>query len=667
MGDPDGSKSGRRWRWRGAAARLAPPGWLLDAVRPRPAPVPWAAVTRASVALGVPLAVGMAVHRPAYGALVDIGAVFAVLCDSADAYRLRVLNIAVPQLFGVAGIALGILVRDRGWVTVVTLTLVALVSGMISSIGSVASFCGLLFLLNAVLGAGVVFPEPHWAAPLLFPLGGAFVLALTLTGWPFRRGAPERDAVARSYRAVADLLEAAGQEDYDVRRQAVTMSMNEAYDSILSRRTRDIGDRSPRLRLLAQLNAVTPLVEAATAARLPDRAADPAIPGTVRDLADAVAEGRGAGRPRALPPAGTPAERAVDTALRHAASVVGENSPAPDGAADLLGRPTALRLRARRAAADALLSEASWRYGLRLALCIGIAQTLVSVAALPRSYWIAVTVTYVLKPDFGSVFSRAVTRAIGTVLGLVVATAVVSNVERGWWDVPVMAVLAGLIPAVSAKGYGFQTASITPVVLVLTDLLSHQGVGLVLARFIDSLIGCAIVLVLGYLLWPESWRTRIGDRLADTVDDAAEYLASAFAPGAPSDDAQAARARMRRRVYRALSVVRSEFQRALAEPPPTGPRAAAWLPLVVAVERIVDATTAARVRANHGAPAPAPSDVTAIEVQLRQLAGQVRSHQRPVPAPVPAGGVEEGALGGLWQEVEAARAIASAGPDGPGG
>ncbi|MYS24985.1 MULTISPECIES: FUSC family protein [unclassified Streptomyces] len=645
---------------------MLPPRWLLDTVRPRPAPVPWAAVARAAVALGAPLAVGIAAGRLEYAVLVDIGAVFAVLCDSADPYRLRVVNIAVPQPFGVAGVALGILVRDRGWVAVLTLTLVALVSGMISSIGSVASYCGLLLLLNTVLGAGVAFPEPRWTAPLLFALGGAFVLALTLAGWPLRRGAPERDAVARSYRAVADLLEAAGKEDYDVRRHAVTMSMNQAYDGILSRRVRDIGDRSPRLRLLAQLNAVTPVVEAAAAARLLDRGADPAVPAMVRDLAGAIAEGRGARRPGPLPVAGTPAERAVNTALRHAAKVVGENSPLSDDAADLLGRPTALRLRARRAAADVLLSEASWRYGVRLALCIGIAQTLVSVAALPRSYWIAVTVTYVLKPDFGSVFSRAVTRAIGTVLGLVVAAAVVSNVARGWWDVPVMAVLAGLVPAVSAKGYGFQTASITPVVLLLTDLLSHQGVDLVLQRFIDSLIGCGIVLVVGYLLWPESWRARIGDRLADTVDDAAEYLLSAFGPGVLSDDAEAARARMRRRVYRALSVVRSEFQRALAEPPPTGPRATAWLPLVVAVERIVDATTAARVRVTYGAPAPDLAEVAEIEAQLRRLAAQVRTPQPPAPgpAPGPGGGAEQGALADLWQEVEAAHAIASTGPGG---
>ncbi|WP_405577296.1 FUSC family protein [Streptomyces sp. NBC_01190] len=682
MANPADSKADRRSAGSRAASRLSPPIWLLEALRPRRAPIPWAAVLRASVALALPLALGFAVHRPSYGAIVAIGAVFGVLFDSADAYRLRVLKIAVPQPFGAAGVALGTLVHGHGWVAVVALTFVAMVSGMISSIGQVASSCGLLLLLNSVLGAGLHFPRPWWTAPLLFPIGGLLVLALSLIGWPLRRAAPERDAVAGSYRAVAAMLEAANRQDYDLQRQAVTTAMNHAYDSILSRRTRDIGHRSPRVRLLAQLNAVTPLLEASAAMHVPDHTVDPAVPDMVRDLAGAVAAGRTGGRPPALPFAGAPANRALNAALRHAASVVGESEPVLDSVTDLLGRPTTLRDRARLAALDVLLPGASWRYGVRLALCVGIAQILVSVVAVPRSYWIAVTVTFVLKPDLGSVFSRAVTRAIGTVVGLVVAAAVVSNIQPGWWDVPVMAVLAGLVPAVSAMGYGFQTASTTPVILLLTDILSRQGIGLVLPRFLDSLIGCAVVLVAGYLLWPESWHTRVGDRLADTVDDAAEYMASAFGAGAGASGAgpgagagavagaggtQAAQARMRRRVYRALSVVRSEFTRALAEPQPAGGRAASWLPLVIAVERIIDATTAARVRINYGAPAPAPASVAELESQLRQLAGQVRS-TRPAdgaPARAPDGG--EGVLGPLWQEVEAAQAIAFSGPAGPGG
>ena len=154
---------------------------------------------------------------------------------------------------------------------------------------------------------------------------------------------------------------------------------------------------------------------------------------------------------------------------------------------------------------------------------------------MDRSYWVALTVTFVLKPDFGSVFSRAVLRAVGTAAGLVIAAPVLAEVPIGWWDVPVMVLLAPLIPALTVKGYAFQTAAITPVILLLSDLLNHRGVALVQPRLVDSLIGCVIVLVAGYLLWPESWHTRIGHRLADAVTDLADYVGSAFDTGDDGD------------------------------------------------------------------------------------------------------------------------------------
>jgi uncharacterized membrane protein YccC len=287
----------------------------------------------------------------------------------------------------------------------------------------------------------------------------------------------------------------------------------------------------------------------------------------------------------------------------------------------------------------------------------------VSIVPVPRSYWVALTITFVMKPDFGSVFSRAVLRALGTAAGLVVAAAVLAEVPLGWWDVPVMMLLAPLIPALTPRGYAFQTAAITPVILLLSDILNHQGTALLEPRLLDSLMGCAIALVAGYLLWPESWHTRIGDRLAAAVADTAAYVECAF--GATGDPAS--RARMRRRLYRDLSVIRTEFQRALTEPPPTGRRAAAWWPLVVAVERIVDATTAARVRVRHGSPPPSPAEVTQVTAQLRELAQGLRDSVvlEEVRADFgPAGdrdgdraGDPDGVLEHVRQEVAAARAI----------
>ncbi|WP_251094209.1 FUSC family protein [Streptomyces sp. Caat 7-52] len=637
---------------------LTPPDWLVRNLKPQQAPVNRSAMARASVAMALPLAIGLAAGRPSYGALASMGALSGVIGDTADAYRMRILNIAVPQLFGAIGVTLGTLVYGHGWYAVAAVTGVALISGMISTIGAVASVSGLLLLLNCVVGAGLPLPSPWWLAPVLMTGGGLLVLLLALLSWPLRAGVPERTAVAAAYRTVADLLATAGTDrtgEYEEARRTVTQSLNQSYDLILARRARHHG-RSPELtRMLARLNAITPVIEAAPAAHLAARPLPPEVPEALRRLARAVETDDASPPPLRLPVPTTETARAVDHALRHTAEVVTAPDVDPRGIDDRLGRPAALGIRTARAARNVVLSANSWRYGVRLAVCIGIAQSLVSLVPVARSYWVALTVTFILKPDFGSVFSRALLRALGTVAGLVVAAVVLAEVPLGWWDVPVLFLLAPLVPALTPRGYGFQTAAITPVILLLSDILNHQGTALLLPRLNDSLLGCAIVLTAGYLLWPESWHTRVGDRLADAVADTAAYVEAAF--GAGTDPS--ARARMRRRLYRDLSVIRTEFQRALTEPPPTGRRAAAWWPLVVAVERIVDATTAARVRVRHGAPAPSAGEIGQVTLQLRELSEGVRTSQTLIAVRTDLTGPAGSVLEPLRQEVAAARAITS--------
>ncbi len=75
----------------------------------------------------------------------------------------------------------------------------------------------------------------------------------------------------------------------------------------------------------------------------------------------------------------------------------------------------------------------------------------------------------------------------------------------------------------------------------------------------------------------------------------------------------------------------------------------------------MDATTAARVRVNHGADPPGPEEVTALTADLRALAEGVRTAGTPAqlrPPSAPAGD-EASVLAPVRQEVAAARGIAS--------
>jgi hypothetical protein len=93
-----------------------------------------------------------------------------------------------------------------------------------------------------------------------------------------------------------------------------------------------------------------------------------------------------------------------------------------------------------------------------------------------------------------------------------------------------------------------------------------------------------------------------------------------------------------------------------------GARAAAWWPLLVAVERVIDAGTAAAVQTAQGAQPPQPAEVAAAAADLRALATAIRAGGADLAPPCEI--TEGGALAAVRREVAAARsALAGPGAD----
>jgi hypothetical protein len=100
----------------------AMPYWLTEAVRPKPAPVPWGAMVRAALAICVPLSVGIAVGRRDIGLVLAIGGLTGAVIDTGGPYLVRVKRAviagvladasAVDILLGQAGGTLTVQVRD---------------------------------------------------------------------------------------------------------------------------------------------------------------------------------------------------------------------------------------------------------------------------------------------------------------------------------------------------------------------------------------------------------------------------------------------------------------------------------------------------------------------------------------------------------------------------
>jgi hypothetical protein len=135
-----------------AAVRRPPrvPGWLIEVARPARGPVPWGGMGLAALAIGVPVAVGLAVGHTVQGVLIAVGGLVGALADRPGPYPMRVRRIAIAGVFGgVAGLLVGTGINGRGWLVVAVLIVVAGVSALLSSISAIWSTAG-LFLPRGV-------------------------------------------------------------------------------------------------------------------------------------------------------------------------------------------------------------------------------------------------------------------------------------------------------------------------------------------------------------------------------------------------------------------------------------------------------------------------------------------------------------------------------------
>ena len=271
----------------------AMPDWLTEAVRPKPAPVPWGAMVRAALAICVPLSVGIVVGRRDIGLLLAIGGLTGTVIDTGGPYVVRVKRVVIAAVFGgAAGLVIGMFIHDRGWIAVAILVVVAGVSALISRLGSTGSVTGLQLLVFASLGLGPFGAlRPWWHVALGFVAGVGWALLLLVPGWLLSPRSAEQSAVAGVYHALAGDLRAIGTDRTAETRRAVTAALNTAYDTLLTARA-TAGGRSRRMtHLMAVLNASSRVSEAVITLRREGTRPPPLVAGTLDRLADAIAVG----------------------------------------------------------------------------------------------------------------------------------------------------------------------------------------------------------------------------------------------------------------------------------------------------------------------------------------------------------------------------------------
>jgi hypothetical protein len=162
------------------------------------------------------------------------------------------------------------------------------------------------------------------------------------------------------------------------------------------------------------------------------------------------------------------------------------------------------RHRARLAlGANLTLRSTSARHAIRfgLALATGVA-TYRLLGLRDHGFWIPLTILFVMRPERDETYHRLILRAVGTVLGLLVATTLAETI--GGYELAValcLTIAAALSFGMLTVQYALFTAAITTYVVLLTDTLGEGAFQAAGQRASGTALGILIAF-LAFLLWP---------------------------------------------------------------------------------------------------------------------------------------------------------------------
>ena len=569
--------------------QLAPNAWLKEMAKLRPAKWNSRRSIRATTAIVLPMLIGYFTGTLAITMWISMGAMFPSIGERDAPYSFTIRKILISAPIGASGFLMGYLGiwLDQWLAVVLIMSLVSFICAIASSYSATVSIGCLQFLVMAAVSLGNPEIATFWKSSLLL-LGGAcfYLFLIVLEKWL----APHqirKDAITSVLQALIDICDKkmAGQP-LDEARLNFNIQYQALYTLMLQSRYQALG-HNPFIDQTAKIvQNLDNLFAALIANSHPEQLTK------LKSYLCSIKQAFFAGDE----------SPSLDTADIAFLAPINDLTLALWGNSGFTAKPSATP-KQRFDLAIALQKLTPGRATLfsaaALTLCTFLGYSIRWIDHVSHWYWVPMTVAIVMKPELGSIFVRAVQRTVGTAAGVMVGGIVLALLPVGIPFIAVIALITFVLPWLAQRNYALTAFAITPLVLVLIDFLTPGAnpINFAALRLVDTLIGCAIVLFFGYLLWPKRHTNELTDAMNGITHCLAHYLELVLAN--PHSPAEPYLSEARRNAYGQIVDMRAALQKSMAEPPPAGYEAAAWFPLVACAARLCDAITVYSVSASQ--------------------------------------------------------------------
>ena len=213
------------------------------------------------------------------------------------------------------------------------------------------------------------------------------------------------------------------------------------------------------------------------------------------------------------------------------------------------------------------ISSSAFRHALRVTIaCIAGFMISKIISYGYHSYWILMTIAFMLKPAYSLTRQRNIERITGTLIGGIIGF--------GLLVLPLPnEALFGIMVVLMIATYSFQRIQylvsvicMTPFLLILFHFLGSEFIGLLQERLIDTGIGCVVALMAGYLLFPNWEAEGLNSYMQNMLRANGAYLEKILNVLGGNKISLTEYKLTRKEVYISSGNLAAAFQRMLSEP-----------------------------------------------------------------------------------------------------
>ncbi|PTU29718.1 FUSC family protein [Bacillus subtilis] len=487
---------------------------MKDAFRIHANPFPWKKAIGSGFASGFPVLVGALAGHTDYGLTASIGG-FVYLYAGGESYKKRALKLLLVSIGIALSFCLGTLLSGTLWMMAAVLGMVGAAAMFIFCALGIQGPAPMFFVLAFLVSSGLP-ADPSQAlfrAGLTF-LGGIFAMGIALIGWLWNKHGPEGAVLQKTYDQLAACLSAVGTPGFHHAQHQTVLMLRTARQTVLGKGNgwKKSQHDERFFRLLEKADDIF-LAIIHFSAETPD-GETAQIEKALRQTGDMLAHARVFNTFQINENESEPKRKLfeeINEVLHIASGRLGKQ---------LDGEPSRLP-----SSFYFLRNAFDWKSpvlirALKYGIVLFAADMFALVFGFARSYWIPLSAAAVmLGTTVVFTLHRAIQRSAGTVIGVMLAGAILFFKPGGVYIAFCIAALQCLLEMLIVRNYALAVPFLTANALVITESM-HGGADtgyFMIARLTDVAVGSVIGLLGTMLLWRRFSTKRLPELMRNVI------------------------------------------------------------------------------------------------------------------------------------------------------